>query len=316
MPTPNGTREVLEFGVASQLLAFEAPQGRPSGSGTVSIYDPRSSPTASPNPLVNAGTATLNSVTTTLNGSVNPLSSDPTSIPLASTTGILVGDHLWLTNAAGETEQIEVLGVTAAVVFSCWPVTLTHITGALCVSSKMTSPALSTAWVSDVANLDADFYAIWSYTVAGISYRARTSFDLCRAAPQFRALSARVFERWPGLKKFAFPDHPGGFEQIARAAFRDVANLLRLRGIDPAKFRGGYDLQDWLAEVRLSLLLAENGVSPNKRDIERFVDARTAEWGDLLAQFTNGVIPVPYDGDDNDQISDGERGAMLITLSR
>lgn len=314
-----GIKDRVVWNVASQTLTFESPHGRPSSDGTVTLYDPRYDPDdTTHNPIV-TGTATRTAVATVMSGAAGPGESDPRSVPITSgnmtaiASAVKVGDPLWLYDASSQPEHVEVvkLGATSlGVRDKLWN---TYAAQASVFSAVMTSPAIPTAWIQSADNADVpDCYALWTYTVNGITYRDRTYFDVTRFAGQEVGPDrGEVLDEYPSMEKLLSDKRFVGYR---RSALKDVDQLMRLRGIrSPQKLHGTESIQ-WLVGKCLAFKLACDGLHPQGVTVVEHKQTTEKEWESAQAQWLEGPLPVPLDEDDDGAYSSDDRAEIVGLL--
>lgn len=313
-----GIKDRIQYNVTGQTLSFEAPQGRPSADGTVSLYDSRHDPDdATYNPIV-TGTATRTAIDVVTNGAAGPAESDPRNVPILAATitglGTLLkpGICLWLTNASQESERIEVAKVGTSSIGSVEKLSYSYATGASVKSAEMTSPAIPAAWIQDEINLCEDAYAVWTYTVGGVTYRSRSYFDVVREIVDNSIRDLDLLDGFPELGRLLNAKERAGY---IRAAQTDVDMLFRLRGYSPNRVRGT-EAYTWLIKKLIPLKAAQTGKKPGGIDHVTFLQAMTAEWEQAESQFLEGRLAVPYDAVEDDVIASEERDAFAVDLLR
>lgn len=180
-------RTVLDilYGVASQQLVFDAPEGRPSSVTSVKILPWTASD--DDDTEWSATTAVETNPNTTLDAVAGPSQSNPRNIPLAATTGITAGRTFLLThNTTALKEWVEVESVTAAdSITARHPLHNDYATGATFQSTRITATVDDT-WAADETHIDESaganpMYRVrWVYVVGGVTYVADTYFNLTR----------------------------------------------------------------------------------------------------------------------------------------
>jgi hypothetical protein len=312
-----GFKDKVLFDGGSQSLVFEAPQGRPDADGTVTLYDTRFDRTDSErNPI--GGTpmaATRKAIDGVLTGASGASLANPARVTCTPPSAMAVGDMVILRNAAGQSERKQVTAKAGAYFDVDSALVFDYATSDTFKSAVMTSSAVDLDWIADETNLGEDFIAEWTYDVDGVSYVARTRFDLVREAPAAQVHDSTLFERFPDLRRFTFQAHPDTYAPLSRAAQRDTEGELILGGYDPDKVRNT-GLWNWMVEVRTHLLIAENGLKPGGRDVEQYVEARRAEWERVVNAITRGTLKMPYDKNEDDVISSDDRKAQPLGLIR
>lgn len=311
-----GIKAQLVFERASQTLTFEARQGRPSSNGTVSLYDTRyARSNTDKNPIV-TGTATRTAISTTVTAASGPSESNPKRITCTPPAATKAGDFLLLTdivNASEAPERIRVAGVGGAYIDSVYDLARDYSTGALIESALMTSPAVSTAWVSEQNNLGSDYEAEWTYTVGGVTYVETSYWDLVRYIAESSVKPLDVLDRYPGFSQFLTVID---MEAYIRAAQREVDAVLHGLGKIPHRLRGNEFIKH-LVIVRTCLCIADSDVKPpGKTSLSEFYTRRLQDWDEARTQLLDGSVKIPYDADEDGVIDDNDYNTMSIELIR
>lgn len=172
------------FNVASQTLHLDCPEGQPSSVTAVTVHEDTGADASELSALT--GSATIDSVDTTLDDAAGATASNPTLIPLTSTTGIVVGRSYVVTNALGQSERVEVVGISANVsVLVRNPLVRVYASGAAFKSTRV-SVTVDTTWAANASNVSDPlcprprYRVAWTYVVGGATYRVATFFDLVR----------------------------------------------------------------------------------------------------------------------------------------
>lgn len=310
-----GIKDKVQFNVTGRTLSFEAPQGRPSADGTVALYDPRyRQDDAVHNPIGASGTATRRAISTTLTAAAGASQTNPKNVPVVPPAPLAVGDYVLLTNDSGQVERGEIVAKAAATVTLRDPLEYDYATGATFESAVMDSPAIDATWLSVITNIVEDCYAIWTYAVAGKTYRVRTYFDVVREIASWTIPDSLLYERYPDLRRWKFEDRVT-FEGLKQAAIRDVDATIVEVGRDPDRCRGSETMAR-LVELRFWVIAAENGFHPIGREIADFLDERDRAWAADRNSVLNGTLKVPYDVNHDDVIEQSERRTTHRRLRR
>lgn len=310
-----GIKDKVQFNVSGQTLAYEAPQGRPSGNGTVALYDSRYPQTdTAHNPIGSSGTATLRAVSTTLTAAAGAAQNDPRNVPVVPPGALKVGDFVLLTNASGQVERGEVVAKSASSVTLRDPLEYDYAIAATFESAVMDSPAIDATWLSSTQNLVEDCYAIWTYTVAGKSYSRRTYFDVVREIVSWDIPDSLLFARYPDFRRFKFEDRPS-FADMRATAVRDVEQFVVGRGLSPNRMKGAETIQR-LVELRFWVTAAENGFYPVASSKAEFLTERINEWTIEKGLVVDGAVKLPYDTNNDDVIAPDERRVTQRRLRR
>ncbi len=104
----------IYFEVTGQIVFFDCPEGRPSGTPTLEVFNWFAGDDATAESAVGAGSVETGP-NTTLDAAAGPGEADPRNIPVAATTGVAVGRRYLLTSAAnGLKEWIDVESFVSA----------------------------------------------------------------------------------------------------------------------------------------------------------------------------------------------------------
>lgn len=178
----------IVYGVAGQVLVFDAPEGRPSSVTSCQVFrwdvgdDDEAELAITGSPAIEANP------NTTTDAAAGISEDNPRLIPVAATTGITPGREFLLVGADALREWVDVQEVDAGVsVTARHPLHNDYASGAALVSTRLTA-TVSTAWCSDDENFDPSsgpnpmFRVRWVYVVAGVTLVADTYFNLVRYA--------------------------------------------------------------------------------------------------------------------------------------
>lgn len=313
MSAPAQKDQVL-FGAVGATLSFEAAQGRPFADGSVTLVDPREAVGSSARTVV-TGTASRKAVSTTLTAAAGAAQTDPRNVPCVPPAVLSVGDYVWLTNVANQRERRRVIAKATASITVDDPLVWDYATGATLDSAVMTSPAVPTVWAADEDNVVDDLEAVWTYTVAGVSYTVVTRWDLVREVLDLWISDADILERFPDARRFRFASSPDSFEPQIRAGQKMVLSFLAGRELDPDRLRGS-ELVRYLVVLATLVVLADNAVHPNKADTQTYYERRLAEYNGALNDITSGRLKIPYDADEDGVLDDDEREFVQPMLRR
>lgn len=205
-------QEVI-FNLTGQTLFYDPPEGRPSGTPTVSVYlatnDDETGTEAA-----TTGSCSVDSVSTTFSASLGD-----TSITVASGTGITRGRRYLVTDGDGDREWVEVLSVTGTTVGLRQPLKNTYAASSTFKGCRI-SISVDSTWVADKSNISdildpsgrawrtdelanpiagaAGYRARWSYTVDSIATIGVSFFDLVRYQAKNLVNPLDVDRRFPG----------------------------------------------------------------------------------------------------------------------
>jgi len=281
------------------------------------VYDPRYPfDDATYNPIV-TGTATRKAVDTTLSAAAGVSQSNPRNVPCVPPGALALGDYVILENQSTQRERGRVRAIAAASIELEEDLQFDYASGDSLVSAEMTSPAIPDVFLQNEDNLGENYYARWSYTVDSVAHAATTRWDLVREPFRSGVRDSDLLKRYPDLLHVTrFQNHPATLAPIIEAAERDVQMILGFSGYDPDKVRPG-DEVDNLVIFRTFALLGINGAHPPDRDAELYRDDVVKEWEYVRQQLVDGQLKIPYDINEDDQMSDAEEaGAATYTLTR
>jgi hypothetical protein len=182
------TVQDIVFGVAGQVLVCDAPEGRPTSVGPVTVFRWDSSDLdVAELAIAGAASVEANPVTTT-DAAAGAGQVNPRRVPLTVTTGCTPRRVFQLVGADLLKEWIDVEQVLAGdAVIAAHPLHNDYAIGSTFVSTRMTA-TIDTTWCGELTNIDPSagtnpmFRARWVYVVAGVTCVADTYFNLVRYA--------------------------------------------------------------------------------------------------------------------------------------
>mgnify|MGYP000473178673 CR=1 FL=1 len=234
-------QEIL-FSVAGQTFFYDPPEGRPSGTPTVSVYDATSDDGA-PADTATTGACSVDAVSTTV---AVAASVGDQSISVASATGISIGRRYLLTNAGGESESAEVKSIAGVVIGLRRPILNDQTTAATFAGTRV-SIAVDSTWSAAVGNLTeweaghSGYRLRWAYTVAGVARIGVSFADLVRYSAKNLATGIDVDRRFPGWLDRLGPDDvedqgaalvEEAFQAVRLDALGDEQVLRRIRNTE------------------------------------------------------------------------------------
>lgn len=177
----------LFFGVTGQTLVLDAPQGRPSSVTSVTLFAATSGDDSTTHSDATTGSASIESdPDTTFDADSGTSQRDSTLMALTATTGIAVGRTYLVTNAASESELVEVEEFAAGVSASSRHALRNDYTTGDTFESTRMSISVDSTWIADENNITDDLdpnsgYRIrWVYVVDSISYVHDTYANVVR----------------------------------------------------------------------------------------------------------------------------------------
>ena len=197
------TEEIL-FGVTGQTFYFDAPEGAASSITSVNVFenDVGDDGTAE---SATTGSASVDSVSTTVSATSGLGQANPRRITLTSLTGVAVGRYYLVTNATGEKEMVEIVerDATNSYVYTRHPLQNVYASTNAFVGTRISISADST-WIADTANIspwldpNPRYRISWKYVVGGVTYIHAGYMDLVRYRGESTVTGADVDARFPG----------------------------------------------------------------------------------------------------------------------
>lgn len=194
------TVQDIAFGVTSQTLYFDAPEGRPSSVTSVSVYPWNYSDDATAESAVGSPSVETNP-STTVDAASGSGQTDPRQLNVAATTGFAVGRSYLVTSADGLREWFEVREIDSGNYVAAKHPLHNAYASADTVQSTRIQATVDSTWVADSANLleVAPAYRVrWVYVVSGVTYVADTYFNLVRYAARHGLTGFDVDALLPG----------------------------------------------------------------------------------------------------------------------
>lgn len=252
----------IVLNVQGQTLTMRAMEGQPSAA-TYGVFRDFMLDTGT---AEWTGTATIDSVNTTVSSTSGGGQADPQKLNLTSTVGIITGRKYLLTEAQ-KLEWVEPIEVQASYIRCRHPIFSTYTTAATLVGTTLTA-AVDATWVtrleklSDTFDPSPDYRVRWSYTVAGVAYTAYSFFDLVRQSIAPQVDIDDVDARAPGLRdKLPKEFQVENGRPLIDAAWRSVRADLFAVKLDSQVLRDNEGL-DELVILKALVILGEGGWSP------------------------------------------------------
>lgn len=203
----------IHFGVINRSLTFDAPEGRPTSIVSSTLYETTTGDDGTAE-VAHSGSAAIEATpSTTFNAASGAAQSYPDRCNLTATTGAAVGRSYLATNALGQSERAEVVGISSgAYVIVRDPLANDYAASDTFQSTRISHP-LGSSWVSDIANLSDDIdpnprYR-WRlvYVVASVTYVHDLYADLLRYPARHDVTASDVELYAPGWKQRLPEDH-------------------------------------------------------------------------------------------------------------
>jgi hypothetical protein len=272
------------FGVPGQGLTYRFPTGRPT-SATFRVLDEAADDENSE--VEFEGSATVESVNTTIATAAGVGQTDRTAITLAAGTATAGRDYLLAQN--GKREWVRVVSAVGTSIVAGAPLQNAYTTGAT-FQATLLSAAVDSDWVVDEANLsDAsdpapDYRVRWEVTYGSETIIALSFFDLVRGSLGHGLTMQDLEARFWNLLADMPTDHradQGG--RILDAAWEDVQADLASIALNDAALRDA-QLVDQLLIHRVRLAFAENGHRPQSFSAAEFLTFAAATYDRFFEQ--------------------------------
>jgi hypothetical protein len=280
------------YGVTGQTLIHRVMQGRPT-SATFEVFNDYAS---DDDTAEFSGTATVDSVTTTVDAASGPAQSDPQKLSIASTASIVIG-RKYLLSEAGKQEWVEPIEiVTNDYIRVRHPLRSDYTTAATLVGTYL-SAAVDSTWVADLGNLgdsidpNPSYRVRWEVVVGGATVPAYTFFDFVRASISHQIDLSDLNDRAPGLVDSCPMDYSidQGRTLIDSAWRQCVADLARL-GIDSDALRDDF-ITDELTIRRALNMLARGGWAPGSFSVTEYVLVTQQDYDRFFEQHFQVAQP-------------------------
>ena len=238
---------------------------------------------------VNSGTATLDTVSTTVSGNAGAGQSDPRWIPLTSVTGIQAGHRYQVSNGNGYPETVDVVDVratpTAGIVVSV-PlrgsfVATDPFVGVEYTASFLTGTADDETRLHDGAG---PFMVVFDFDLDGRAVLALEEVWLTRYSLTIPITESEVLLASPILaSRISGADYSAA--QAIVIATEDTMGELHARRVDVDYFRNGPFMKRAVRAKALEYLYrwSSNG--------DDHADRHADEWMRLISQLTNNTRP-------------------------
>lgn len=267
----------IVYGITSQTLEYRVLQGRP----TSATFDVLADYAGDDDTAEFSGTATVESVNTTVDVASGRSQTDPQKISLTATTGITTS-RKYLLSEGSKQEWVQPIEIVSGDYIRVRHVLKNdYTTSATFVGTTITATVDST-WVAAEENLsdhldpNPDYRVRWAIVVGGVTHIAYSFFDLIRAPITHQVDIDDLNARAPGLMD-ALPTEYATEQgrPLLDAAWKSVSAKLAAHKIDTDAFRNDQIL-DELVTLRALNLLAMSGWRPLGMDLLQYiVDTRT-----------------------------------------
>lgn len=245
-----------------------------------------------------SGTATLDSVSTTVNAASGYSQTNKRRVFLASIAGIVVGRNYLLTNTLGQRVVVSpieiqatyvVLGYDLAYDFASsstfiglrhyFTVDATFIQDLSNINIYGQLPRLGMQHVSSGGRVEAPPYRVrWSFTAGGVSFQRWTYFDVVRQQSSHSVMPRDLQAWFPDMVMEEWESQKGElFRRQIEAAWSMVQNDIRMAGYDPDAIRDGA-LLDQVVRCAALMVISDAGVSPTGRNPDQWAAERRNDY--------------------------------------
>jgi len=222
------TQEIL-FGVTSQTLKFDAPEGVPSSVTSSEVFENSTGDDGTAETALSGSAAITGSPDTTIDAASGDDKADPTLLNVAATTGFAIGGVYLVASASLEQEWFECIEITSgASVRARHPFRNAYSSSDTVKSTEVTH-AIDSTWVADAnnisASLDPNPRYRWRvvYVVGGLTYAHAFWFDLVRYRGEHNVTHLDVDAAWPGWTRHLVAEHrEDSGARLIKEAYRDV----------------------------------------------------------------------------------------------
>lgn len=281
----------IVFNVTGQTLEYRVLQGRPT-SATFSVFDEA---LGDDDTAEFSGTATVESVSTTVDAASGRSQTDPQKINLTSTSGVTTS-RKYLISEGSKQEWVQPIEIVTNDYIRVRHVLKNdYTTSATFVGTTITATVDST-WVADEANIsdhldpNPSYRVRWAIVVSGVTYVAYSFFDLVRAPIRHQVDIDDLNARAPGLHDNIPTEYQ--VEQgrpLIQAAEKSVAAKLAAHGIDTDAFRND-EIYDELVILRSLQMLAMAGFAPLGMNKQQYVDDTRNDYETFFQQHVSVTL--------------------------
>ncbi len=279
------------FGEASQVVFWDAPEGRPSSVTSATVYRASVGDTGTTESALGSPSVESNP-STTLDAAAGQGQTDPRAIPLTATTGVTKGRQYLIKTTEGDSEWPEIISIESGVqAIARNPLSNSYVSGDSFQSTRISATVDST-WVADEGNLvsPADpnpHYRIrWEYVVSSTTYVHDSYFSLVRYKGEHSVTPTMVEAMYPDyrdrLPSFHRSDEGS---RLLDEAFNQVRWDLHASDMDDASVRNK-DAVNRAVLLRFGLNMAE---LTGDSDLIELRERRYREFFDRIFRVVNKV---------------------------
>lgn len=282
------------FDVTGQTLPHRVLAGRPT-SATFDVFEDYANDDAT---AEFSGTATVDSVNTTVDVACGVSSADPQKVSLAATTAIVTGRKYLLSDRSKQewVEPIEI--VSADYIRVRHPLRNDYTTSATFVGATITA-AVDATWVASEANLsdhldpNPDYRVRWEIVVGSETLVEYSYFDLVRSTVTHQVDISDLNDRAPGLHdRLPVEYQPDQGRALIDSAWRSVQAKLASLGIDADAIRDD-QFVDELTIMRALNMLAMGGWAPFGMSVGEYIAETRTDYERFIEQHVQVKLAHP-----------------------
>jgi hypothetical protein len=282
-------------------------------SATVTIKDYANNDLVAP---VSAATATIDSVSTTVDANSGPNLANPLKLSIASTSGIRVGGRYLLTDSYGRIEWVDVQAIAANdYVILRDSLVRDYTTGNTLVGTELSYNLTAANAQTSGGDCQRDYRCEWAYVVSGSTFVRETLYDVTRH-PWYRTATIAGLKAW-NSDLFSLFDREEGvtWEADLDAAFERVVERFDARGTDPAAIIGMEKLEV-PTYCQLALQKAVAGIMPAyaMQDPMGYIDDREAALSKAFDVATANITWLDRNQDNVRAESESKPSLRIVRL--
>lgn len=283
----------ITYNVTGQSVLYRVMDGRPTSATFKVLLDSA----GDDDTAEFSGTATVDSVNTTVDVACGADYSDPQQVKLAATTGIVVGRKYLLSEASrqGWVEPIEIVSGDSVRVRH--PLRSNYTTAATFVGTYI-SAAIDSTWVADEGNINDQvdqnpgYRVRWEIVIGGATQVAYSFFDLVRAPVTHQIDLSDLNDRAPGLVDSCPTEYKvDQGRSLIQSAWRSVQARMAAMQIDTDAFRDD-SITDELTILCALNMIARGGWRPLGFDsLTEYIDTTQQNYDRFIEQHFVAAMP-------------------------
>ena len=286
------------FGITGQTLHLDVPEGQPSSVTSATVFEWQTGDDGTSEDAT-TGTASVDSVDTTVDAASGRSQSNPRQLNLTSTSNIEVGRLYLLTGSNGEKEWVEPTEIaTNDYIIVRHPLAHDYVATNTFEGTRISIDVDST-WVADKNNISyaletAPGYRVrWVYVVGGTTYVRYTTFDLSRYAGKHNVTPQDIDMLVPGWIRVLPNEYQSDSGRaLIDSAYQQVTVDLLQEGVNDEQARH-QDVIDELTKRKAVVLWADARLLVGGGD-PISVELAKLRYDERLNQFVRGPSQVKF----------------------